>query len=70
MTKKKAKKPRPPNSHFTLAFEHQARRLPPADRPALLTHLRRLRLSRVGRHTCRHHRTFYLIDELGRPHRL
>ena len=61
---KKTKKPRPPNYHLTPAFEHQARRLPPADRPSLLTHLRRLR-----RHPYPH-RTFYLIDELGRRHRL
>jgi hypothetical protein len=63
MTKKTTQKPRPPNYHLTLHFEHQARRLPPADRPTLLTHLRRLR----HRHP---HRTFYLIDELGRRHRL
>jgi hypothetical protein len=62
MTKKTTQKPRPPNYHLTLTFEHQARRLPPADRPSLLTHLRRLR--------CHPHRTFYLIDELGRRHRL
>ena len=66
MTKKKTEKPKPPDFHLTLAFEHQARKLPLADRPNLLTHLRRLRLSRVGRHPHRHpHRTFYLIDEPG-----
>jgi hypothetical protein len=61
MTTKKTKKPRPRDFDLAIPFEQQARRLPAAQRPALLSYLRRQRLSHPAR-------TFWLIDETGRRH--
>lgn len=62
MTTKK-KKPKSRNYHLAIPFEQEARCLPAAQRPTFRAHLRRFRLRRPTR-------TFWLIDEVGRRHRL